>query len=251
MAGQNNKIDNNKTDAVMDSILPIDLQINSELSVRCNRIARQLPEKRIVYQGMLGDRDVFIKHYFDANRARIHWQREHHGLTLMQDRGIDTADIVYSGKVAHDSGYVIVTDAIEPADDFASAWKDSVNDDNKRTTLLSALMDCVAAHHNAGLVQKDIHLGNFLVSNNTVYTLDGSDIEDCSPVSTDKALSNMALLAAQFLPAEDSLIESLFSHYVNKRSDAFDTNVMSEFITRRNQQRETRKQRYLKKIFSR
>lgn len=231
--------------------LPFDVTLANGMTVSCRQRVRVLPGRRVVCSGNITSNNaepVFIKLYTAKDRSRIHWHRELAGLELLQQHGIRTPEVIYSGLTDSDKVYAIVTDEVTDSRDFLELWK-AIQDDEARENLLSLLINTVASLHNVNLVQNDIHLRNFLVSDSTVYTLDGSDISHSKQLDKDEALANLGLLAAQFAPADDEELESVFSQYAAERNSSFDENDFPRFIRFRDQMREHRKKRYLKKIF--
>ncbi len=43
--------------------------------------------------------------------------------------------------------------------------------------LQKQIVQKIAVLHNAGIKQNDLHLGNFLISNNRIYTIDGDGVD--------------------------------------------------------------------------
>jgi tRNA A-37 threonylcarbamoyl transferase component Bud32 len=64
-----------------------------------------------------------------------------------------------------------------------------------RVALLQRAVACIASHHRAGLEQRDIHLNNFLLSGEHLYTLDGGGIRDSGSADLP-----VALIEARFGP---------------------------------------------------
>ena len=231
--------------------LPFSVKLANGITVSCKQRVRVLPGRRVVCAGTINndiDESVFIKLYIGKERSRVHWQREQKGLESLLEHGIRTPKIIYSGPIDNGQDYAIVTTEVRDASDFLELWQ-KTQDEAARKNLLSLLIGTVASLHNANLVQNDIHLRNFLVSSKEMYTLDGSDISSCKQLEKDKALDNLALLAAQFFPIEDEQLESLFKLYVAERGGAVEEDDLARFIQLRDRQREYRKNKYLKKIF--
>jgi tRNA A-37 threonylcarbamoyl transferase component Bud32 len=156
-------------------------------------IARVLPGQRIVCKCLFNASEVFAK-IFIGQRANIHADREASGAKLLISANILTPNLLL--QTTSQNLPVIVYEAIENAvnaeefvqkADFLSCYE-----------LLKKLTQTVAQHHNAGLLQTDIHLKNFLVENEKIYTLDGDGIRQFSPLSQAQAQQNLTALWSKF-----------------------------------------------------
>ncbi|MBE9516187.1 MAG: hypothetical protein IME93_04335 [Proteobacteria bacterium] len=235
--------------------LPFSVTLENGDTVQCRQRVRVIPHRRAVCAGTVtsankssDNNQVFIKLYIDDSRSRVHWQREHDGLQLLAEKEIVTPEVLYSGATKDGKAHAIVSRAVTPSSEFLDLWQSAV-DNNSREKLLGTLVSAVAQLHRSGLVQHDIHLRNFLVSGEAIYTLDGSDIISHQSMTKSQALSNLGLLAAQFEPQYDDLFVSLFRQYVAEGCAAVSESDRDEFICQRDQQRDRRKAKYLQKIF--
>jgi len=103
----------------------------------------------------------------------------------------------------------------------------------------------------AGLEQRDIHLDNFLLSDERLYTLDGGGIHlsGDGELSVRQSVDNLALFFAQFYPQFDALIEAAFQTYTRRRAWGAGTVTYARLQQRVRFFRNKRLRRYLKKIF--
>lgn len=215
--------------------------------VVCSKILRCLPGKRLSGTGELAGRPVFVKLFIDPSRAKIHWQREITGVLSLTGKKIETPKLIRSGRHSDQGFYFCVFEYLVDARTLTSYWDEG--EPKCRINLLLELTQLLAKHHQAGIVQKDLHLNNFLKANRIIYTLDGGDIT-LSPntLSKQESFDNLAAFFAQFPPANDIHIEACVSCYGQSRNLIFD----SEDIRQLNQLTETirqqRKHEYLNKI---
>lgn len=225
--------------------LPIEIQVDGSV-LRCTTMLRHLPGKRLVCLGTLGDREAVAKIYVDPKRARIHAEREARGARAMQERGIRTAPLITATSV--DGAHVVAYERIVPAQTAAQVW--SSCNQSERVVLFRELVETVAHHHNAGLLQKDLHLGNFIVSDGQIHTLDAAAIAiEHAPIERTGALDNLALLCAQLPPEHDESALAAFDDYARVRgwqASHEDRAALQSAIIR---QRERRERLYLQKIF--
>jgi tRNA A-37 threonylcarbamoyl transferase component Bud32 len=235
------------------SFIPFSLFIppgsHFEPEIHCLELLRDLPGKRQVYLGQWGDRQIVAKVFAPHKRVVRHWQREERGIKIMGQRGILTPEILYSGPLDRGAGLVIVLPFITHAVTVLEKWMAAGNN-QERIKLLFLLMRILAEHHQAGLIQRDLHLGNFLVKKEEIYTLDGSDITVYrKSVGCQKSLNNLGLLFAQFFPEYDELAEDCLSLYCQLRNFAYNKNLLQKLRTRIAVQRRKRKRKILRKIF--
>lgn len=176
---------------------------------------RYLPGKRDVFAGSWDGRAVVAKVYLDRRRAAVHAQREIDGLTAFQRAGVAAPEVLYDGT--DDAGNrVVVLQRIEPAVSLGEAW-DQADKDGRRD-LLEAMMGLLADHHRAGLCQKDLHLGNFLLTDECIYSLDGAAVDGVSGELDETAsLQNLALFCSQLSPRYDELCVCTAARYALSR----------------------------------
>jgi tRNA A-37 threonylcarbamoyl transferase component Bud32 len=184
--------------------------------LRCGETVRLLPEKREACLGTLEGRPAFIKIFLDANRGKIHWHRELDGVRALQQRGILTAELLYAGMVGNNnlplivfvqlSDPVTLQEALDGADHAASQQ------------LLEEMTTILAGHHMAGVCQTDLHLNNFVISEDKIYTLDGAGIIVTEgEFSLQQGLDNLALFLAQLAPRWVASAPKLYRHYLAQR----------------------------------
>jgi len=220
-----------------------------EPEIHCLELLRDLPGKRQVYLGQWADRQIVAKVFAPHKRVVRHWQREKRGIKIMGQRGILTPEILYAGSLDCGAGLVIILPFVTHAATVLEKWTAAGNN-QERVELLSLLMRILADHHQAGLIQRDLHLGNFLVKKEEIYTLDGSDITVYrKSVGFQKSLNNLGLLFAQFFPEYDRLAENCLHLYCQSRNFADDKNLLQKLKIRIAVQRKRRKKKKLQKIF--
>lgn len=181
--------------------------------VQRGRILRSLPGKREVFAGDWQGRPVVVKVYLDTKRGAVHAQREADGLATFA-----RADIRAPALLHHDVDQarhpVVIMQQIADGLPLTEAWQD----ESRRDDLTQRMMDVLAAHHRAGLQQADLHPGNFLVTDDHIYSLDGAAVEAHKRALDERASSrNLALYFAQFLPGEDARISDAAGRYARQR----------------------------------
>lgn len=217
--------------------------------IQCLELLRDLPGKRRVYAGRWAGQDIVAKVFLPGARVARYWQREEKGIKAMLRRGILTPEILYSGSLAGQAGFIIILPFIDHSLTASHLWSQA-GSDQERYKLLSQLLDTLASHHQAGIVQRDLHLGNFLVAGEKVYTLDGSDITVYEKsVGPQKSLNNLGLFFAQFSPKYDGLAEKSLRLYCQSRKFVYSKNLLQKLKKRIEIQRRKRRNKILQKIF--
>ncbi|MFO7704713.1 MAG: lipopolysaccharide kinase InaA family protein [Halopseudomonas sp.] len=211
-----------------------------ELSLQ--RWLRVLPGKRLVAAGELNGRAVVVK-LFIARAANRHAQRELDGLLALKAAGIATPAIIADGELEVD-GRFICTNYLQGSSSLQQIW-DELDDQPTGSApaldLLGQALGSIAAMHRAGLVQTDLHLGNFLLQGEQLYVIDGDAIERVSPgqpLTAQQAEDNLAIFFAQLDSAWDQYVELLLIHYLQVNAErAINPDRLAERIRRVRAQR--------------
>lgn len=201
--------------------VPFSIRLDNGTTVEVVRLLRVLPGKRIVGEGRTGGKHVLIK-LFVARESKRHWLREHDGIAALETAGILTPPQEDTGMFAG-GGHALLTTFLPDAKSLTDLWQE-VSAHNHCSAasiaILRPVLNALGRMHAAGLTQEDLHLGNFLLSNEQLFVIDGDAIrvntQRC-PLPFAEATRNLAILLAQ-LPTEcDAHIETLLGHYHGDR----------------------------------
>ncbi|NOR69966.1 MAG: hypothetical protein GQ532_09790 [Methylomarinum sp.] len=217
----------------------------SEQPFQCSKITRCLPGKRISCIGQWQGKTVFAKFFIAPNRAKKHWHKEQKGFQLLAEKQILAPKVLHSGKHQQDEIYFILYEFLDNAADLKPVWENA--NPSQQPEILKQLTSTVAEHHKQGLAQQDLHLNNFLIANNQLYTLDGADITTIDGNNEQIAFNNLALLFAQFYPSNDSNIEKSLQDYCKLRHCSFSQSILSQVKSATLEIREKRKRDRLAK----
>lgn len=204
-----------------ETSLPFTILLNNSAEdnlVYCEQLLRNLPEKRLVYQGLWQERPVLVKLFLSPERARRHWAREKSGIDALQDTPVSTPKLLFAGDL-DDNTPVLIFSFLSAAKTFLDVWNNLTTLES-RTILLGQLVEQVSGLHQAGLIQKDLHLENFLISEQKIFAIDGDAISNQhagSPLDLNASSRNLALLFAQLSPRYDSLMEGIVRDYAQQR----------------------------------
>ncbi len=223
------------------------VQTGAAAQVSCDEVVRAIPGKRLVCRGAWQGRAVYTKVYMGPDKD---WHAERRGLQALHEQGIAAPALLHAGTADDGALHVIILAAIEPAQTLAQAWEQA-DDEAERIQLLRLAVTTIARHHRAGLEQGDIHLNNFLLSGERLYTLDGGGIRPGGKagLSLRRSRDNLARFFAQLYPRFDDLIESVLADYVSQRSWPAGRLSKVELLQRVRLFRRSRQRRFLKKIF--
>jgi tRNA A-37 threonylcarbamoyl transferase component Bud32 len=217
--------------------------------VSCESALRVVSGKRSSHLARWNERDVFVKLFFHKRRARLHWQREKSGIETLVGRSLQTPALLYAGWIPTQRSYVLITEALTGSRTLADAWAREP-DAGGRLKLLSTVVTALAQQHQAGVVQTDLHPGNFLLVDRQVYSIDASTIKTQErALPRDVSLANLGLLLAQFEPGFDRQANQLLVTYASSRHWQISEDDAWSLRAHIDEAREKRKQQFMKKIF--
>jgi tRNA A-37 threonylcarbamoyl transferase component Bud32 len=181
------------------------------------RLLRVLPGKRLVGEGRRGDERVLVK-LFVARESRRHWERERSGIAALMGAGIPTPPLLAAGPL-ESGGHYLLTPYLDEATTLAGA-----RDDGERADpMLLAAIRLVGRMHGRGLVQTDLHLGNFLRRGDELYMIDGDGIVNClvgQDIDERAIRRNLALFLAQLPVSLEDRHAELIAAYREANPDA-------------------------------
>ncbi len=185
--------------------LPFRVALADGRPLDMHRLLRVLPGKRLVGEAELEGRRVLAK-LFVGGRSEKHWRQERAGLEALILAGLPTPAVLVATPMAG-GGHLLLTDFLDPAESLAECWARVAGraaGDTEALSLLEPALTLVGRLHAAGLVQDDLHLGNFLLHDGRLWVIDGDAVRVVSrpqPLPMADACANLAVLLAQ-LPGE-------------------------------------------------
>ncbi len=185
-------------------------------TISVSRLLRLLPGKRIVGEARWCDKAVLAK-LFVARANTRHWERERQGIAALQAANLPTPAVLGTGRL-DGGGHFLLTEFLAGSRTLAERWSAVENLRPGEPLALEILQPAFALLgrlHAAGLIQTDLHLGNFLEHQGELFLIDGDGIE---PVTKDgeasgQALGNLALLVAQLPLAWEAYLDVLVAAY--------------------------------------
>lgn len=194
---------------------PFGVRLDDGSEVVMLRLLRVLPGKRIVGEARWRDQAVLAKLFIGEHAAR-HGRREVEGVEALQAADLPTPPLLAHAALAG-GGYATLSTFLAPSHSLAAPWRADLPE-AERAAWLSPALELVARLHRAGLVQDDLHLGNFLAHDGRWYLIDGDAVrrpaERRNPAhASTTACDNLAVLLAQLPPAWDDSLPALLEHY--------------------------------------
>lgn len=224
--------------------------IIDSFELKLKTCVREVAGKRKVFSAKWQNKNVFVKIFLHTDSAERHWKRDVDGILLFNKKGILSPALLWSGKfpaiknICSDNAFGIILEAIPDAEAFSCRWENS----NDKTRLVKKAVEVIAGHHKAGLIQRDLHFGNFLFSGNLCYSLDGDALHEYELTPIEKAAENYALLTAQAEVIHENLFAEQIAEYCKLTS--YDSEKFTALFNRFLMPlRKTRCHNLLKKIY--
>lgn len=137
------------------------------------QVHRMLPGRRWVFSANWQGQAVFAK-VFVGPKAEKYAERDAQGSRWMSAAGLKTPAVLFQGLAQNGHAHVLVYAAIAHAENVHQAYAES--ETAQRFALMEKVVRVLAQHHDAALVQTDLHLKNFMLSNDEVWSIDGDGI---------------------------------------------------------------------------
>lgn len=174
---------------------------NEEESLLCTALLRAIPGRREVYDALWNNRGVIAKVFTHKIGARYHLAKEWQGLKELRRRGLSSPEPLFYGKT-EDGRWVVVIEKIADSATVVDVLNETTEKPEKLNLLMGVCRE-LARQHGQGVLQNDLHLGNYLTVGNRIYVLDPSEMEFRSrQVPRKRSISQLALLVCHS-PAGD------------------------------------------------
>lgn len=235
--------------ATFDFNSPFQFNLADEQQFFVDHVIRIVPKKRLVAYAKWQGKPAIVKLFYDGDHANLHMAREVSGIKLLQKCHVPTPALYYEGVSEDRRVSVLIFEFIPEAKNLDELWQEK-NHIEDMLPLLETLMIELATQHVYGIVQKDLHFKNFLVAKNTIYTLDGAQIEFKTPLlCKKKSLDHLARLLSQFGIGFEHYQKSLFTHYAKARAWLLKNEDFDELFQLIEKWDAIRWKKYAKKIF--
>ena len=216
--------------------------------VKINEILRIIPRRRLVAKANWQGINVIVKIFFAPLRWKRNLSRDISGINLLRKSGLRAPAILHVGETAEKKGAALILELVEDAKTIGEYFRQAESA-SERQLWFSRTIRAIGVCHRSGLSQSDLHMGNFLQSENHIYYLDGGGIRvlEDSP-SNDPIYRNIALFLAQFKVENDRNIGTLLKEYCleNKKITNLNKKQIEDKVR---EARTLRISNYEKKIF--
>ena len=176
-------------------------------------VKRYLPQRRLVCKGLWHNQVVFAKLFIGKN-AVCYANRDKAGVLILSQAAIKTPKLLKELAFKSLPGVALIFESIEPALNAEEIYQSSTS--TTRFKLMQQLVKTVAQHHKANLLQTDLHFKNFLVQQDTIYSLDGDGIRKLSLLfKKHQLMHNLAKLFSKMSVFDDKWINVLYKSYCN------------------------------------
>jgi len=159
------------------------------------QVVRHVPLRRCVCRANWQGKSVYVKLFF-GSKAAHYAARDVQGVMALQHAGILTPAVLHYGELKQHHATCVIFEAIVDSRNAEEVWLGA--SDDEQLALAMQLMETVAEHHEADLIQTDLYLKNFLIKNDAIYTIDGDGIRFFKKLSKRKALKNISQLLSKF-----------------------------------------------------
>ncbi len=193
---------------------------NKEESLTCTALLRAVSGRREVYDALWNGRGVIVKVFSHKISAKRHLKREWRGLSLLQARGLNSPKPLFTGRTK-DGRWAVVLEKVADVSTVLDILNEKA-DKTQKLELLAVVCKELAKQHGKGVLQKDLHLGNFLLGGDKVFVLDVGQMQFFShQISRRESISQLARLVC-YLPTSDTeFIAKLCEEYFKARGWRF------------------------------
>ena len=160
---------------------------------------------------------VVAKLFFDTHHAKRNMEKDAAGVKTLQDYKIPTPPLLYQGTSVDKRIHILLFEQIFETQNLDQIWHNR-DDVEEMLPILKPVIVELATQHVLGVLQHDLHLKNFLLTEKTVYTLDGAQVELFPNLLSKKpSVNNLALFLSQLGVGVEECQEKLFRYYAKSR----------------------------------
>jgi len=201
---------------------PFKLEVNSispqsrRVELICLSRIRSIPNKRDVYDAVFEGRGVIVKVFRDKMKAGLRCQKEWNGLLELGRRDIRAPEPLLLGRCS-DGARVLVIEKIVDSQ-VVNDYFGSLGEGAEKVNTLRMVCRELADQHKKGVLQSDLHLGNFLLKDEKLYTIDPAKICFISgEVSMRRSLKQLAGILCSISDDDSDAIRQLCGEYFERR----------------------------------
>jgi tRNA A-37 threonylcarbamoyl transferase component Bud32 len=234
------------------STLPFTLKIETTSppgrreEVVCRDVLRAMEGTRMVYDATWEGRRIVLKAFSKFGKARYHAAREWRGLKQLEIRQVSSPKPLFIGRCPE--GWVVATAWLDGAVSAMERWK-TIETVQEKAETLSLIARELARQHDRGVVQTDMHLGNFMIRGPEVFALDPAMMRFLgTPAGRRQSFRQLARLAAILPERAGAALESVFQEYARARSWTLEPKDLERLRTKHRRQRSRSIEQALRKF---
>ena len=225
------------------------LRLSDKQAFYAEQVVRIIPKRRMVAFGTWHGKPAVAKLFYDSRQPKRHMEKDIAGIHSLQKNKIPTAELLHEGFTEDKRVYVLIFERIMDSKNLEEIWYDRHNIDEVMPILKAVVIE-IATQHVLGILQHDLHLKNFLLTEKTVYTLDGAQIQVFPELLTKQvSVNNLVLFLSQIGIDAESYQESLFKHYAEARGWSLRKEDFIDLFIQIKKCNDVRWNKYEKKIF--
>ena len=188
----------------------------SSENLSCVALLRTIPGRRKVYDALWDNKSVIAKVFSHKISARRHLKREWQGLKRLASYGLSAPKPLFCGRTL-DGQKVVVVEKIAESSTILDVFHKTA-DHSKKLNLLFLICKEMAKQHKKGILQKDLHLGNFLLRGDNVFALDAGQMQFLRyELDRKRSISQLAMLAFYLPNSNMQSIKRLCDEYFKAR----------------------------------
>ncbi len=211
--------------------------------LECVEVLRFLPGKRIVVRALLEGEEVIAKCFFSTTGERDK-KRELRGIDGFMRASLATPQLI--GEGSEQGLHFVITQYLKDAVSFDQYWQQLSSDEQRRSWLMR-IARLIGALHNVGVRQKDFHLDNLLLQDDTLYLIDGGCVGVVNnALYSREAIDNLALFQAVLYPRFDRYLADVWQAYREEAPELANGTTLEEFASAVQGQRKWR-ERFVEK----
>lgn len=228
---------------------PFCLQFSDNQLYFSEQVVRIIPKRRMVTFGTWHGKRVVAKCFYSPRLAKRHMEKDIAGIQSLQKNKIPTPGLLYEGFTEDKRVYVLIFERIMDSKNLEEIWYGRQNIEEVMPILKAVIIE-IATQHVLGLLQHDLHLKNFLLTEKTVYTLDGAKIEVFPHLLAKQvSVNNLVLFLSQLGIDMEDYQEILFKHYAEARGWSLKKEDFIDLFLQIKKCNGVRWHNYAKKIF--
>lgn len=207
------------------AVFPFNLTVDG-VPLRCQKLLQTVPGKWLVISGTWQQKPVLAKIFLSPIRGWMAFNRELHGTEMLFAAGVPTPAIIYAGHIKKSAAFVLLFEPLREAIPFHQSFGKSIPH-LERLALLRKLIQTIAKQHQAGILQTDIQLKDFLFANNRLYTVNTGKLrKQKKPLNSKKSLTLLALLLVELNLTDMVLKQEVIAWYFQSRAWSLDPKLV-------------------------